>query len=121
MRMGVHSQPTIHPKSIQQGIQKKMQFWLQLGRLLGWFLIDFGSKMEVFGRSWGPKNQEKSILGGVLGGLGGIFGPKSLKMSATVDLNDPFGPQIGGENPSKIHPEAIEKVIVFLITFGIDF
>ena len=42
-------------------------------------------------------------------------------MSATVDLHDPFGPQMGGENQSKIHPEAIEKAIVFLITFGIDF
>ncbi len=29
------------------------------------------------GRSWGPENQEKSILRGVLGGLGGILGLKS--------------------------------------------
>ena len=73
---------------------------------------------------WVPK----SIMGrsaGVLSGRSwavlGIIGPKSLKMSATLDLQHPFGPQIGGENQSKIHPEAIEKVIVFLITFGIDF
>ena len=52
-----------------------------------------------------------------MGGLEGILGPKSLKMSATGDLNDPFGPQIGGENQSKIHPEAIEKVIVFVDHF----
>ena len=94
---------------------------MQLGRLLGRFVMDFGSKMEVFGRSWGPKNQEKSILGGVLGGLGRILGHKSEKRSATLDRRYEFGPQIGGENQSKIHPEAIEKVIVFLITFGIDF
>ena len=94
---------------------------MQLGRLLGRFLMDFGSKMEVFGRSWGPKNQEKSILGGVLGGLGGILGPKSQKGRARSNLKHEFGPPNGGENRSKIHPEAIEKVIVFLITFGIDF
>ena len=71
--------------------------------------MDFGSKMEVFGRSWGPKNQEKSILGGVLGGLGGILGPKSLKMSATIDLHDAFGLQIGGENQSKIYQKLSKR------------
>ena len=71
--------------------------------------------------SWGSKNQHKSILGEVLGGLGGMLGPKSSKRSAKLVLRHPFSPQVGRQNQSKIHPEAIEKVIVFLITFGIDF
>ena len=94
---------------------------MQLGRLLGRFVIDFGSKMEVFGRSWGLKNQENSILGGVLGGLGGILGHKSEKRSATLVRKHEKGTPNGGQNRSKIHPEAIEQVIVFLIAFGIDF
>ena len=94
---------------------------MQLGRLLGRFLIDLGSKLEVLGGSWGSKNQGKSILGGVLGGLGGILAPKSQKMRARIDLKHEFGPPNGGQNPLKLLPRAIQKVIIFLIDLKIDF
>ena len=84
---------------------------MQLGKLLGRFLLDFGSKMEVFGKSRGPKNQEKSILGGVLGGLGGILGPKSQKRSATLDLKHEMGPQIGAKIDQKSSQLGIQSQV----------
>ena len=80
---------------------------------------------------WKPKSSKiapRRPLGGVWGGLGAILaprwpqgGPKRPQDLEKSILGPPLGSQVGGQNRSKIHPEAIEKVIVFLITFGIDF
>ena len=43
---------------------------------LGLIFDGSGLQNEGVGGSWGSKNQGKSILGEVLGGLGGILGPK---------------------------------------------
>ena len=80
---------------------------------------------------WKPKSSKigpRRPLGGVWGSLGAILaprwpqgGPKRPQDLEKSILGPPLGRQVGGQNRSKIHPEAIEKVIVFLITFGIDF
>ena len=42
-------------------------------------------------------------------------------MSARADLKRPFNPPNGGQNPLKLVPRAIQKVIIFLIDLKIDF
>ena len=80
------------------------------------------------GRSWGPLLGVLGALGELLEGLGAILatrwpqdGPERPKNLEKTILGPPLGSQVGGQNLSKIHPEAIEKVILFADTFGIDF
>ena len=72
----------IDPKSDQKEDAILNATWKALGPIFDGFWLQNGR----VGGSWGPKNQEKSILGGVLGGVGGILGLKSVQRSATLDL-----------------------------------
>ena len=76
----------IDPKSIQKEDAILNATWKALGPIFDGFWLQNGG----VGGSGGPKNQEKSILGGVLGGLGGILGPKSQKRSADPRSDRPI-------------------------------
>ena len=107
--LGVENPPKIDPKSDQKEDAILNATWKALGPIFDGFWLQNGG----VGGSWGLKNQEKSILGGVLGGLGGILGPKSQKRSARLDLNDRFGTPNGGQNLLKINFLGFEEVLIF--------
>ena len=71
-------------------------------------------------------SQEASwrLLGGLWRGLGGILAPRRLQEPKSVQKSNSFLPfwlPKSYQNPSKIDLEAIQKVLIFLISFLIDF
>ena len=42
---GTQVEAKIHQKSVQEGIKNKIKFWMDFGRLLDRFLVDFGAKL----------------------------------------------------------------------------
>ena len=105
-------------------------FWL-LGCWVD-FLIDllliwvgFGSRKST---KWGAKtsqNRSLELSWGVLEGSGGHLGPKrhqdTNKRCEKWELSPPPRLPSWGQNKSKSLPRAIQKVIIFVITFWIDF
>ena len=71
-------------------------------------------------------SQEASwrLLGGLWGGLGGILAPRRLQEPKGVQKSNSFLPfwlPKSFQNPVKIDLEAIQKVLILLISFLIDF
>ena len=76
------------------------------------------------GASWGPKSVPRGLLEGSWGDLGAILAPGPFQEPFRGILRkmgrgswDPFGSQ----NPSKFDLKAIQDLIIFCLTFELDF
>ena len=72
-------------------------------------------------RSWRLSWAPLGASWGVLGPSWRQDGPKSQKSGNLSIRVTPLGGQVGSQNPSKIVPEAYQKVIIFLIACGVGF
>ena len=86
------------------------------------------SKIDQKSTKWGAKtsqNRSLELSGRVLEGSGEHLGPKkhqdTNKRCEKWELSPPQTPPVGCQNLSKLAPRAIHNVIIFLITFWIDF
>ena len=72
-------------------------------------------------RSWRLSWAPLGASWGVLGPSWRQDGPKSQKYSKIRIVLFLLGGQLGSQNPPKIDPEAFQKVLLFLIGFGVGF
>ena len=90
---------------------------MQLGRLLGRFLIDFGSKMGVLGGSWGSKNRSWEGSWGV---LGGSWVPRAKKGVRHSISDTTWAPKLEPKSAKNLS-EIDKKIIIVLNDFCIVF